>query len=168
MVVVHPMAQAVEDHLADDRVVAVDRVAAAGEVFVRAVVVQHVIDVVFEALEAERGARFVAFGRVVEDDVENHFDAGGVQLADHFLELPHLVARLGARHVAAVGREEGHRVVAPVVRAARLRAVGFFDRELVDRHQLDGGDAERFQIRNFFDRCRRTCRVLRRRSKGCA
>ena len=43
------------------------------------------------------GPVLVAFGRVVEDDVENHFDAGGVQLADHFLELPHLVARLVAR-----------------------------------------------------------------------
>ena len=28
---------------------------------------------------------------------------------------------------------------------------GFFDRELVHRHQLDRGDAERFQIRNLFD-----------------
>ena len=39
----------------------------------------------------------------------------------------------------------------------RLRAVGFFDRELVDRHQLDGRDAERFQVRNLLDRRRRTC-----------
>ncbi len=151
VVVVYPVAQAMEDHLAHDRVIAVDRVAAAAEVLVRAVVVQHVIDAVFEALEAERGACFVAFGRVVEDDVENHFDAGGVELADHFLELPHLVAGLVARHVAAVGREERHGVVAPVVRADRLGAVGFFDRELVDRHQLDRRDTERFQIRNFFD-----------------
>ena len=120
VVVVHPVAQAVEDHLADDRVVAVHRVAAAGVVAVRAVVVEHVVDAVLEALEAERGAGFVAFGRVVEHDVENDFDAGGVQLADHLLELPDLVARLVALHVAAVRREEGHRVVAPVVRAARL------------------------------------------------
>ena len=131
--------------------IAVHRVAAAGEVFVRAVFVQHVINFVLQALEAERGARFVAFGRVVEDDVENDFDAGGVQLADHFLELPHLVARLVAGHVAAVGREEGHGVVAPVIGADGFGAVGLFDGELVDGHQLDRGDAERFQVRNFFD-----------------
>ena len=124
VVVVHPMPQAMEDHLADDRVVAVDRVAAAGVVLVAAVVGQHVIDFVFQALEAERGAVLVALGRVVEHDVENHFDAGGVQLADHLLELPHLVAGRCAFHVAAVRREEGHRVVAPIVRPLALRAVG--------------------------------------------
>ena len=147
--------------------IAVHRVAAAGEVLVRAVVVQHVIDLVLQALEAERGAGFVAFGRVVEHDVENDFDAGGVELADHLFELPHLVARLVAGHVAAVRREEGHGVVAPVVRAARFGAVGLFDRELVDGHQLDGGDAERFQVRNLLDDAGVGAGFVRLRSTGC-
>ena len=121
VVVVHPVPQAMEDHLADDRVIAVHRVAAAGVVLVGAVVVEHVVDAVLQALEAERRAVLVAFGRVIEHDVENHFDAGGVQLADHLLELADLVARLVARHVAAMRGEEGHRIVAPVVG----RATGF-------------------------------------------
>ena len=98
VVVVHPVAQAVEDHLADDRVVAVDRVAAAGVVaVVLAAVLQHVVDAVLQALEAERRAVLVAFGRVVEDDVEDHLDAGGVQRPDHLLELADLGARLACR-----------------------------------------------------------------------
>ena len=80
VVVVHPMPQAMEDHLAHDRVVAVDRVAAAGIVFVvRAAAFQHVVDLVLQPLEAERGAQFVAFGRVIEHHVENDFDARLVQ-----------------------------------------------------------------------------------------
>ena len=80
VIVVHPMPQAKEDHLADDRVIAVDRVAAAGIVAViRAAAGEHVIDLVFQPLEAERRAEFVAFGGVVEDDVQNDFDAGLVQ-----------------------------------------------------------------------------------------
>ena len=76
VVVVHPVPQAMEDHLADDRVIAVDRVAAAGVVLVvAAAVAQHVVDAVLQPLEAERRAELVAFAGVVEDDVENHFDA---------------------------------------------------------------------------------------------
>jgi hypothetical protein len=88
---------------------------------------------------------------VVEDDVEDDFDAGGVQLANHLLELSHLVAGLRAGHVTAMRRKERHRVVAPVIGANGFGAVGLFNRELVDRHQLDGRDAERFQVRNLLD-----------------
>ena len=151
VIVVHPMPQAMEDHLADDRVVAVDGIAAAGVVLVAAVVVQHVKDFVFESLETERRALLVAFGRVVEDDVENHLDAVGMQFADHLLELPHLVARRGAFHVAAVGREEGHRVVAPIVRSFALGTVALLGGKFVDRHQLDRRDAKRFQVRDLLD-----------------
>ena len=35
------------------------------------------------------GPSLVAFGRVVVDHVENHLDAGGVQVAHHRLELAH-------------------------------------------------------------------------------
>ena len=85
------MPQAKEDHLADDRVIAVDRVAATRVVAIRAAaVVEHVVDAVLQPLEAERGPVLVAFGRVVEHDVENDLDAGLVQGADHLLELADL------------------------------------------------------------------------------
>ena len=47
--------------------------------------------------------------------------------------------------VAVVRGEEADRVVAPVVAQAALDEVVVVD-ELVDRHQLDGGDAERREV----------------------
>ena len=59
---------------------------------------------------------------MVEDDVENHFDARPVQGQHHLLELADLAARLAADGVAAVRGEERQRIVAPVVRPlGRLR-----------------------------------------------
>ena len=73
----HPVAQAVEDELADDRVVAVQRVAAAGEVVVElGLGREHVIDVVVQPLEADRRAVVVPLAGVVEDDVEDDLDVG--------------------------------------------------------------------------------------------
>ena len=120
VIVVDPMAEAMEDHLADDRMVPIERIAAAGVVaVVLAAVFEHVVDAVLQALETQRRAVLVAFGRVVEDDVEDDFDAGGVQGADHLLELPHLAARLRAHRITAMGREERHGIVAPVVQPRR-------------------------------------------------
>ena len=85
------------------------------------------------------------------------------------LNCAHLVARLVAVHVAAVRREEGHRVVAPVVRRGRASCRRMsFDRELVHRHQLDGRHAERLQVRNLLDDAEVRAGMLRRRSTGCA
>ena len=53
----------------------------AGVVHVVARLVGHdpVVRGVVEALERQHGPEMIAFGGVVVDDVENHFDAGGVQ-----------------------------------------------------------------------------------------
>ena len=40
------------------------------------------------------GPEVIALGRVVVDDVQNHFDPGCVQIADHRLELAHRSGRL--------------------------------------------------------------------------
>ena len=65
----------------------VQRVAAAGEVHVVARVVgdQPVVRALSMPLQRQRRAELVALGRVVVDDVEDHFDAGGVQRAHHRL-----------------------------------------------------------------------------------
>ena len=67
----------------------VERVAAAGEVHVIARVFRReaVVAGVVDAAERDRRAQLVAFGRVVVDDVENHFDARVVQVADHRFEF---------------------------------------------------------------------------------
>ena len=164
MVVVDPVPQAMEDQIADDGVVAVERVAAAGVVAViPAAVFQHVVDAVLQPFEAERRALLVAFGRVVEDHVEDHFDAGAVQRQHHFLELADLAARLRAHGVAAMGGEEGQRVVAPVVGPGELLPQAVVDGELMDRHQLDRGHAQRLQVGDLLDHAQVAARDASRR-----
>ncbi len=80
-------------------------------------------------------------GRVVVDDVEQHLDAGGVQVLDHRLELVQGALRVRRRRVRRVRREEAERVVAPVVRQPAQHEVGLV-REGVDRQQLDGRDTQ--------------------------
>ena len=63
---------------------------------------------------------------------------------DHRLELLHLLAAVAEARVAVVRREEADRVVAPVVAQAPLEQRAVVD-ELVHRHQLDGGHAERLR-----------------------
>ena len=105
--------QAVDDQVAHQRMIAVERVAAAGEVVIAAFPVEHVVDGVVQAAEAERRAVLVALAGVVVDHVEDDLDAGLVEGLDHLLELAHLLAGLGG--VGRLGREEGERRVAPVV-----------------------------------------------------
>ena len=71
-------------------------------------------------MKLERRAVLVSFGRMVEDHVENHLDAGAVQGQHHFLELADLAAGLGAHGIAAVRGEKRQRVVAPVGRPLQL------------------------------------------------
>ena len=81
-------------NFSDDGMVRVDRVAAAGVVHVVLLLgrVQQVVGVVLEPLEADRRAEVVALAGVVEDDVEDHLDAGLVQRLDHVAELGDLLA----------------------------------------------------------------------------
>ena len=128
------------------------RIAAAGVVAIgAAAVLQHVVDAVLQALETERGTIFVPFGRVVEHDVENHFDARPVQSPHHLLELADLAARLIADRVAAVGGEKGQRVVAPVIRPLRLLAETIVAGKLEHRHQFHRRHAQRLQVGYLLD-----------------
>ena len=63
---------------------------------------EHVIDLVFKSLESQRRSQFVAFGSMVEDDVQNHFDPGLVQSPDHLLEFIDLTARFGSGRIASM------------------------------------------------------------------
>ena len=54
-----PIPEAVHDHPADDRMIGVQRVAAAAEIFVSGpIVVEDVVELVGKTAEAERGAVF--------------------------------------------------------------------------------------------------------------
>ncbi|GIU54843.1 hypothetical protein NicSoilC12_05920 [Arthrobacter sp. NicSoilC12] len=71
----------------------IEGVTGAGVVHVvlQVIVHQPVVGLVVDALEGQRGAEVVAFSGVVVHHVQDHFDAGLVQLADHGLEFLHLV-----------------------------------------------------------------------------
>ena len=86
---VHPVPQAVHDQLQHLGALHVERVPAPGEVHVVARVVGHepVVRGVVDPLQRQRRAEVVAFGGVVVDDVEDDFEAGGVERAHHPLEL---------------------------------------------------------------------------------
>ena len=94
------------------------------------------------------GPSSIAFGGVVEDDVENDLDAGAVQRLDHVAELVDRAERILPRAVGLVRREERDRRVAPVVDLARRAILGV---ELEHRQQLDRGDAELLEIGNLLD-----------------
>ena len=90
------------------------------------------------------GPEVVALGGVVVDHVEDHLDAGAVQRLDHPLELAHLVAAAAGGGVLGVRREVADRAVAPVVRQPPVDQERLVD-DVVDRQQLDRGDAERLR-----------------------
>ena len=91
------------------------------------------------------GPHVVALCRVVVDDVEDDLDVGGVQGLDHRLELGHLSAGFLRGRVGVMRREVADRVVAPVVRQS-LGLERCIVRELLDRHELDRGDAQLRQV----------------------
>ena len=134
----------------------VDRLSGAGEVPVVALVVgQPVVDRVIDAAERERRSQFVAFTRVVEDHVQDHFHPLVVKRADHLLEFQHLCAMVANARVRRLGREEAHRVVAPEVpeplAGLRVAAPRIVLVELLHGHQLDGGDAQILQVRDLLN-----------------
>ena len=132
----------------------VERVAGAGVVHVVAGVAGDgaVVGEVVDALECEHRPQVVALGGVVVDDVEDHLDPGAVERLDHPLELLHLLAAPAGGRVERVRSEVADRAVAPVVGQAlggELHLVG----DVVDRQELDRGDAERREVLERRLRC---------------
>ena len=109
----HPVAQRIHDDLQHPGVAHVEGVAAAGVVHVEARILGHqtVVGGVVDAPEAQGGPQLVALGRMVVDDVQDHFDAGRVQGLHHGLEL----GNEAGGGVALVRGEEADGVVAPIV-----------------------------------------------------
>ena len=120
MVFSRPVAQAVQHHVAHDRVVTVQRVARAAEVEVVAFRRQHVVGLVVQPSKRDVWALFVALRRVIKDHVQDDFDAVAVQFFDQGLELVHLHAHLAGGGVAGFGSEEADGAVAPVIVSSML------------------------------------------------
>ena len=141
----HPVPQRVDDQLQHVRLPHVQRVpGACGVEVVASAVGQQVVRRVVDALEGQHRAELVALRGVVVDHVEDDLDAG-------LVHGPHQVLELGddlfdtPRRVIAVRGEEADRVVSPVVPQAVLHQM-LVVHEVMDRHQLDRGDAEPLQV----------------------
>jgi hypothetical protein len=104
-----------------------------------------VIRAIVDAAKTQRRPLMIAFGGVVVDDIEDHFDAGPVQRTHHLAELANLRRRIAMARILRVRRKESDGVVAPVIPQTSLDQESVVN-ELVDRHQLDGRDAELLQI----------------------
>jgi hypothetical protein len=102
-----PVAQAVNDQTADDGVIGVERVAAAGVVGVPgASLFEDVVGWVVDAAETESRPCVIAFRRVVEYHVENDLDARAVQCLDHVAKFVHRAERILTRAVRRVWGKE--------------------------------------------------------------
>ncbi len=87
----------------------------------------------------------VALGGMVVNHVQDHLDAFAVQSFDQSLEFPHLLADHAGNRIARVRREEADRIVAPIVGQAAIDEM-FVGDELVHRHELHRGNAQRVQV----------------------
>ncbi len=143
----HPVPQAVHDHLEHVRGPHEQRVPGAGgvEVVRGRVVHEPVVRGVVQAPEGEGRAQVVALGGVVVDHVEDDLDARLVQGPDRRLELQDLLAPVAPGRVRVVRGEEADRVVAPVVREARVREPVVVH-ELVDGHQFERRHPQLLQV----------------------
>src|SRR5277367_6474762 len=91
MHLLYPIADAVDDHPSNNRMIGVERISRAAEVCIkRPVLLQNVVSVVVQSAEAEGWSGVVTFCCVIEDHVKDDLDARAVQGFDH-------VAKLGDR-----------------------------------------------------------------------
>ena len=142
----HPVPEAVHNQLDRPRVEHVEAVARPGEVHVEAPALglEPVEGCVVHSTKRQCRAELVPFSGVVVDHVHDDLDARPVQALHHGLEFGHLLAEAPGC-VPGVGGEESDRVVPPVVREAPIVECALRD-ELMDRHQLHGGDPERPEV----------------------
>ena len=153
-----PVAQAIEHKIAHHRVVAVQGIARTAEIEVIPLRGEHVVGPVVQALERQGGSVLIALGGVVEHHIENHLDAGTVQLLDQLLELIDLHPEAPGCGIGGLGCEETDGAVAPEViellAGIRMDAGVFKFIELIDRHQLNGVDAQLLQVGNLLHQAR--------------
>ena len=103
----------------------------------------------------------VALRGVVVDDVEDDFNSGLVQGADHGFEFVDLLSALAAASIFVMRCKKTNRVVAPVV-AQRAFEQLLVLHELVDGHQLDCRDAKPLQVFDHGRMCKPGIRTAQR------
>ncbi len=132
--------------------IAVERIAAAGEIVVIPLGGEQVVDVVVKALEGEEGAHLIALGGVVEHHVQVYLDPPLLAGPDEVFQLVPLPVILGGGGVAGVGGEKAHRAVAPVVielLPVHLPVVQHLV-ELENGHELNGVHPQLLKVVQLF------------------
>ena len=145
-----PVAQAVEQEIADHRMLAAERVAASAVIQVAAPFVEHVEERVVDAPEIVGRAVVAPLGGVVEDHVQVNLDAGLMKRVDHVAEFLPWARLLKIVGVGRLGSAEEDRVVSPEVfqflAGERIDEGTVVFVELVDRQQLDGRDSQVLEL----------------------
>ncbi len=118
-----PVAQSIQNHVPHDRVVAVQGVSGSTEVEIIPILGQGIVGCVIDAAEGDRGAKFVAFGGVVENHIQDDLDPILMQLFDHGFQL---IRNHGAipgstgGGIPRLGGKETHRAVSPIIQLLPL------------------------------------------------
>ena len=141
-----------QDPFAADRVVAVDGIAASGVVAVVGPIgIEDVVDGVFETFHREHRAPFASFAGVVENHIEDDFDACFMKFPHQSFELMDLGTRLFRVRVASMRGKECKRIVAPVVLVLEGLPAEVQDWEFMDRQEFDGRHTKVFDVWDFLD-----------------
>ena len=102
------------------------------------------------------------FCRVIEDNIENDFNAGSVQRLHHAAKFIECSERVRMRAIGLVRCKKGDRRVTPVVRPAWGRILRI---ELKHGKQLDRGNAQLLKVRDLLDESG-VCATFRFRQTG--
>ena len=151
-----PIMQTLQDQISHVGMVTVNGVAAAGIVVIHpGHRIDDVINRIVQPSEGISRAALIPFAGVVEDDIQNHLDAGFVQGFDHLLELPHRIAVAVAAGVGGLGCKETDGVVPPEIEqrgtGIGMEAVAVHLVKFVDRQQFYCRHAQLFQVGNLLD-----------------
>src|SRR4030095_1791672 len=134
----NPIADAIQDHPANDGMIGIERVSSAAVVGIaRPVLFQDVVSVVVESTKTEGWPKVIAFRCVIEDNVKDYLDPRSMQSLDHVAKLVHRAQGILPRAVRLVRCKERDRCVTPVVNTTRRAILRI---KLEYGKKLDGRD----------------------------
>src|SRR5579871_356835 len=95
----------------------VERITHTCKVFVvsSAVLFQRVENRVLNPAQTKRRPQFIPFSRMVQNNIENHFDPGAMKSLNHLPELQCLLPGCSSEAVGLFRGEQRDRIVSPIV-----------------------------------------------------
>ena len=151
LIIDRPEMQTFHDHLLNDGMIAVHRVAAARKVIIVPFRRKHVIDIVVEALEGNKLSVLIPLRRMVEYNVKDHLDPCLMKRMDQLPQFSSLPVVFLGGSVSRIRGKVADRVVSPVFKehlSLKLPGVHHLVK-LKDWHQFHRGDAEPFEVGNL-------------------